>query len=62
MKVNIQSPCIRGCKHSEKCYADKSTVVECKRYEPTEEYKKHISELVNILKESEKERVNESNN
>ena len=56
MKVNIPSLCIRGCKYSEKCHADKSTVVECECFEPTEEYKKYID----ILKELEEEKVNES--
>jgi hypothetical protein len=34
-----------GCKHEEKCHADKSIVIECKRYEPKDEYIQMMMEL-----------------
>jgi ribosomal protein S17 len=42
--MNINSLCGK-CKYLKKCHADKRIVIECKRYEPTEEYEKIISEV-----------------
>ena len=50
MYMNINSLCGK-CKYLKKCHADKRIVIECKRYEPTEEYEKFISEVKKILGE-----------
>lgn len=47
--TNPNSPCVRGCKYSTKCHADKSVVVECKRYEPKEEYIQIMMELKSAI-------------
>ena len=47
--VNPNSPCVQGCKYSTKCHADKSKVIECKRYEPKEEYIQLMMELKSII-------------
>jgi hypothetical protein len=50
--INPHSPCFSGCKYLKKCHADKSIVIECGRYEPTEEYKEFISKVKTIFPES----------
>jgi hypothetical protein len=47
--INPNSPCVLGCKYSTKCHADKSYVIECKRYEPKEEYIQMMMELKSTL-------------
>lgn len=47
--TNPNSPCVHGCKHSKKCKADKSNVIECRRYEPTEEWTQIMMELKSTI-------------
>lgn len=47
--TNPNSLCIHGCKHSKKCKADKSNVIECRRYEPTEEWTQIMMELKSAI-------------
>lgn len=56
MKSKSYSICVLGCKYLKKCHADKNRVIACNRFEPTEEYKKYLSVLGDMLKESGKER------
>lgn len=40
---------MQGCKYLQKCHADKSKVIECKRYEPKDEYIQMMMELRNTI-------------
>lgn len=45
---NYNSLCI-SCKYLKKCHADKRIVIECKRYEPKDEYIQMMMELTSTI-------------
>ncbi len=47
--INPNSPCAHGCKYFTKCDENKNIVIECKRYEPKEEWIQIMMELKNTV-------------